>query len=469
VRSPWKIVALVSIGASMSSLDLTLMFVAFPEIQKDFPGVPRAEISWVLTSFTIVAASLLIPAGRFADRLGRKRVYLSSLLLFTVGSALVALAPTVPLIIAARVVQAIGGAMLTPSSLAIIMSTIEPQRRSTAIGTWSAISGTVTSAAPTVGAAAIEFGSWRWAFFIVVPIGLTCFFVGRRWLVESIDENAGPLPDPFGSVLVFVGVAALAFAIVQSREWGWLDQRTAATLAFAAAVGLTFIWRCTHHPVPVIDISIFRTGSFRANASAALVVGCAFWGVYGVLVVFLTRGWGYSVMEAGLLLTPMTFASTLTSFKAGVLMDRHGHRAVMIPAAACFSIGALLLLFFAGDEPNILFVWIPAALLIGFTTSVYFTGVNSAASRMAPPEHFGVVAGVVQTLIRIGGATGAAFGVTLVADVEAGDGVGGFHTAWLALAVAGAMCMALAWPLKTKTNPRPTSRPTPGPATVIRS
>jgi len=462
-------VALVSIGASMSSLDLTLMFVAFPEIQKDFPGVPRAEISWVLTSFTIVAAALLIPAGRFADRLGRKRIFLTSLLLFTLGSACVALAPTVPLIIAARVVQATGGAMLTPSSLAIIMSVIEPARRSTAIGTWSAISGTVTSAAPTVGAAAIEFGSWRWAFFMVVPIGLTVFFIGRRWLVESIDPHAGPMPDPLGSVLVFVGVAALAFGIVQSREWGWADVRTATTLVFAAVVGLIFIWRCTNHPVPVIDIKIFRTGSFRANALAALVIGCAFWGVYGVLVVFLTRGWGYSVIKTGLLLTPMTFASTLTSFKGGVLMDRHGHRAVMIPAAACFSLGALLLLFFAHDTPNIVFVWIPAALLIGFTSSVYFTGVNSAASRLARPEHFGVVAGVIQTLIRIGGATGAALGVTLVADVKVGDGVHKFHTAWSALAVAGAICMVLAWPLKTRTNPRPTASTARGPATVNRS
>jgi len=151
------------------------------------------------------------------------------------------------------------------------------------------------------------------------------------------------------------------------------------------------------------------------------------------------------------------------------LMDRHGHRAVMIPAAACFSLGAILLLFFAHDRPNILFVWIPAALLIGFTSSVYFTGVNSAASRMAPPEHFGVVAGVIQTIIRIGGATGAAFGVTLVADVKVGDGVSKFHTAWWALAAAGAICMVLAWPLKTRTNPRPTSSTPRGAATVNRS
>jgi MFS family permease len=271
-------------------------------------------------------------------------------------------------------------------------------------------------------------------------------------------------------VLVFVGVAALAFAIVQSRDWGWLDARTGATLAFAVLIGVVFIWRCRHHPVPVIDIAVFRTGSFRANATAAMVVGAAFWGVYGVLVAFLTRGWGYTILTAGLLLTPMTFASTLTSFKGGVLMDRHGHRAVMIPAAACFSLAGIVLLVFARDEPDIWFVWIPAALLIGFTSSVYFTGVNSAATRLSPPEHFGVVAGVIQTLIRIGGASGAAFGVTLVADIESGDPVREFDAAWAALAIAGLICMVLAWPLKTKTNPRrPSASPEPAPATVSRS
>jgi predicted MFS family arabinose efflux permease len=302
---------------------------------------------------------------------------------------------------------------------------------------------------------------------MVVPIGLGCFVLGRRWLIESVDPNAGPMPDPFGSVLVFVGVATLAFAIVQSREWGWADARTAGVLAFAVAVGFVFVQRCKHHPTPVINFDIFRTGSFRANAVAAVVVGFAFWGVYGVLVALLTRGWGYSVLAAGLLLTPMTFASTLISFKGGVLMDRHGHRTVMVPAAACFSLGALVLLFFARDKPNIAFVWLPAAVLIGITSAVYFIGVNSAASRTAPAAHFGVVAGVVQTLIRIGGAAGAAFGVSLVTGVKKGDPVSKFNTAWWALAIAGVICMIAAWPLNPKRGR--TTTPAPVTATVPRS
>lgn len=446
---PWRVVAVASIAASMSSLDLTLMFVAFPEIRKDFPGVPSAHVSWVLTSFSIVAAALLIPAGRFADRLGRKRIFLTSIVLFAGGSLAVALAPTVPLIIAARVVQASGGAMLTPSSLAIIMSAIEPARRAMAVGTWSAISGVVTSAAPTLGALAIEVGSWRWAFFLVVPIGVVCFLAARRFIEESVDPNAGALPDPFGSVLIFVGVAALAFGIVQSDDWGLGDPRTIAGFTIAAAAGAWFYLRCRTQPVPVIDFAIFRTGSFRANALAAVTIGFSFWGVYYILVAFLTNGWGLSVLEAGLLLTPMTAISTVTSVKGGSLMDRHGHRAVLVPAAACLSIGAGWMWLFARDEHDIVRVWLPATLFIGITSALYFIGVNSAAARLAPPEHLGVVAGVVQTLIRIGGSTGAALGVVLVGDVGRGDGVAGFDAAWLMLIGAGLVCILAAIPLNT--------------------
>lgn len=452
ISREWRAVVLVSIGASMSSLDLTLMFVAYPEIRKDFEGTSLGVLSWVLTSFTIVAASLLIPAGRLCDRLGRKRVFLTSLLLFSFGSGCVAIAPTVPLIIAARVVQAIGGAMLTPSSLAIIMTAMGAQRRSAAIGAWSAISGTVTSAAPTLGALAIEIESWRLAFLLVLPIGLVCFVLGWRWLDESVDEQPGRLPDPLGSMLVFIGVGTLAYAIVQSKAWGVFDARTLGVLALAAAALAYFVYRCRTQAVPVIDFAVFRVGTFRANALAGVLIGTSFWGMYSVVVVFLTVGWGLKVLAAGLWLTPMTLVSTLIAFKGGELMDRHGHRIVMVPAAACLSLGALVLLG-AGDERSF-GLWLVAALLIGVTTTLYLGGVNSAGARLASPEHLGIVAGVVQTLIRVGGVIGASASVLLIGDIEAGDGVREFRPAWIALMVAGVIAMAAAWPLRTKPAPK---------------
>src|SRR5690606_1383333 len=145
-------------------------------------------------------------------------------------SAACAVSVGVPMLIGARVVQAVGGAMLTPSALAIIMSTIAPERRAWAIGVWSTVTGGMATAAPTVGALLVDKASWRWAFMINVPIGIGCYFVGRRTLDESVDPDAGPLPDPVGVALVMVGIAALAYGVVQSSEWGWTDRGTLAAL-----------------------------------------------------------------------------------------------------------------------------------------------------------------------------------------------------------------------------------------------
>lgn len=449
MQREWKIVTVTSIASAISALDLTLMFVAFPEIRADFPDVPTAEVSWVLTSFSIVAAALLIPAGRIADRIGRKKVFVASLWLFSAGALSVSLAPTVPLLIASRVVQAVGGAMLTPSALAIIMGSTTPERRATALGAWSAISGVVASLAPTIGAVAISAGSWRWAFAIVVPIGVACALASARMIDEHIDDNARALPDPIGSLCIAVGVASLSYAVVRSPDWGWVDRRTLLLLAVAATAIVVFISRCRTHPSPVIDLALFSTRAFRANGVAALAAGVSFWGIYYVLVAFLTKGWGERILVAGLLLTPMSLAATVTSMRTGRLIDRLGPRALMVPAGLMFGAGLLVLLVFAGDDTSYL-VWFPAAFLLGTASATYLTGANSAATRAVPPEHLGSVAGVVQTLIRVGGVLGTAVGIALVGEVRVGDPISEFHRALWTLAAVGGVAALAAWPLHSR-------------------
>jgi EmrB/QacA subfamily drug resistance transporter len=448
-----RVLALVSIASAVSALDLSLMFVAYPSIREEFASVPLSQVSWVLTSFTIVAAALLIPAGRIADRAGRKRVFLVSLAFFTSGSALCAAAPTVPVLIAARVVQAIGGAMLTPSVLAIITSTIPAERRAWAIGVWSTITGTITTAAPTIGSLLIQYASWRWAFLLNVPLGIACFFTGRRMLVESVDPDAAPLPDALGVVLIMGGVAALAFGVVQSSEWGWSDRGTLLALAAAAASLAWFVQRCATHPHPVVDLRVFRPYVFRANAVACVAIGVTFWGGYYVFIRFLTVGWGYSILTTGLLLIPMTLVSSFVGIPAGRVMDRHGHRVVMVPAALAFTVSMLWLRTRAGDGPEILAVWIPAALLAGLTNAVCFSGINSAGIRTAAPEALAVTAGIVQTIIRIGGALGSALGIALVGDVSGSDGAGAFHRAFDVLGIVGVVAAVSMLPLATARRP----------------
>jgi EmrB/QacA subfamily drug resistance transporter len=444
-------IVLVSIGSSISALDLSLMFVAYPSIRADFPDAPVGLTAWVLTSFTIVAAALLVPAGRLADRVGRKRVFLTSLLIFASGSLCCAVAPTIPVLIAARVIAAVGGAMLTPSALALVLGSVGPERRSFAIGLWSTVTGTMTTAGPTIGAGAISLGSWRWVFLIIVPIALGVWFVGRRVLTESIDPDAGPFPDLVGAAAIMAAVATFAFAIVQSSTWGWADPRMAACLAGTVVLIAAAWWRCAHHPRPVIDLRIFRPVAFRANALAALAIGVAFFGSYYLFIEFLTKGWGYTVLATGLLLVPMTLASSCTGVFVGRMMDRHGPRVLMVPGALLMAAALGWMALRAGSERDLWTTWLPVSVAVGLANATYFTGVNSAGARTAPPEVLALTAGVVQTLVRVGGATGSALGVAFVEGFDAGDPPTQLRPAFVTFAVVGCVAALAAWPLSGRT------------------
>jgi hypothetical protein len=205
------------------------------------------------------------------------------------------------------------------------------------------------------------------------------------------------------------------------------------------------VQRCTTHPSPVIDLAVFRPFVFKANALAALAIGITFWGGYYVFIQFLTAGWGYSITGAGLMLIPMTLVASVVGAPAGRSIDRHGHRALMVPAALCFVVAMLWLRLRAGETAEVLTVWLPAAMLAGLTNAVCFPGVNSAAAKVAPSHAFGVTAGIVQTIIRVGGAIGTALGIALVGDVaQEQQGVDAFDTAFVVLAGVGllaALCM----------------------------
>jgi EmrB/QacA subfamily drug resistance transporter len=445
-----RALALVSLASALGTLDLSLMFVAYPAIKAHFHGESLTLVSWVLTSYSIVAAALLIPAGRIADRVGRRKVFMVSITLFSLGSGLCAVAPNVKLLIAARVIAACGGAMLTPSALAIIMTTFPLERRSWAIGVWSTVSGVIGTMGPTIGGVLITYASWRWAFLMNVPIGATCLVFAPRLLEESKVENPGPLPDLLGVSLIMGGIAMLSFAIVQSNVWGWTDRGTLIAFAVGISALAVFLRRCATQSAPVLDLRIFRPFLFRATTVAALCAGITFWGGYYLFVQFLTIGWGYTYLQAGLLLIPMTLMASVVGVPAGKLMDRHGNRVVMVPSMLAFVVAMTYLGLELGPRHAIWLVWIPAAVLVGITNAVYFPGVNAAGARTAPPEALGTTAGVVQTLIRMGGALGTALGIALVGEFHRGDNPADLRSAFLVLAGVGVVGSLAAFPLATK-------------------
>ena len=252
-------------------LDTTILFVAFPSIRADFSGVSASSLSWVLNAYTIVFAALLIPAGRLADRVGRRRTFLTAVVVFTLASMLCGLAPTAGLLVAARVLQAVGAAALVPSSLALVLQTFPSEKVPVAVAIWGAIGAVAGAFGPTLGALVVENLGWRWAFFINLPVGIVSFALGRRVLPEGREANPGRLPDPLGVVLLAAGLALLAFAIVKTDEWGWLSSTFVGTVAVSAVLIAVFFWRCSRVSNPLLDLSLFDSQSFRWANPAMLV------------------------------------------------------------------------------------------------------------------------------------------------------------------------------------------------------
>jgi MFS family permease len=269
----WRTLGWTSLAVFMALLDATILFVAFPSIRRSFPDVSAADLSWILNAYTIVYAALLVPSGRLADRLGRRRVFLIGVGAFTLGSLACAAAPTPAWIVAGRVFQAVGGAMLTPSSLALVLAGFPRSKRSLAVGLWAAVGALAAAIGPSAGSAIIQLGGWRWAFLLNVPFGVAAVASGRRVLTESRDPNVQDVPDAIGAILLMSGIGLLALGLVRWREWAGSMVFTCIATGFAL---LIWFWKRSRRvPSPALDLSLFESKSFRYANVATLVFGAS--------------------------------------------------------------------------------------------------------------------------------------------------------------------------------------------------
>src|SRR3954471_12858382 len=231
-----RVAAIVSVGVFVASLDLFIVNIAFPDIRADFAGTSLASLSWILNAYAIVFAALLVSAGRSADRLGRRRSFLAGVSLFTFASALSALAPSVPLLVAARVLQAVGAAAVFPTSLALVLPEFPPSERRTAVAIWAAVGGVAAAAGPPVGGLLVQAG-WQLVFVVNVPIGIALLAIAWRVLAETRERPDAPRPDLGGALLLTAAIGTLVLAIVKAPDWGWGNGRTIGLFAAAVALG----------------------------------------------------------------------------------------------------------------------------------------------------------------------------------------------------------------------------------------
>ncbi len=410
----WGVFGVASIAVFLVSIDTTVLFAAFGALHAGFPGSTSTDLSWVLNAYTVVYAALLVPAGRLADAHGRKRIFQLGLMLFLVASAACGAATSVVMLVVARVLQAIGAALLTPSSLALVLGAFPVERRAIAVSLWGAVGGLAAALGPSVGSGVVDALGWRWAFFLNLPLGLLAWWRGRRRLTEwrSADHDA-PLDVP-GIVLLIAGVGALAFGIVQSEALGWRSPTVLGAMAAGLVAMLIFVSWARRTPHPAADLSLFADTTYRYVNLATFAFGIAFAMMFFGYFFFLMQVWHYSLPKAGWAVTPGPLLVVPVAVTAGRLAARVGHRPLLVAGGLLYAAGGLWLWLLAGTQPDFLGTWLPGLMLTGTAVGMVLPSLSGAAVARLPPGRFGVGSAVNQAVRQMGGVLGVAATVAFV-------------------------------------------------------
>ncbi len=442
-HNPWVVLTSTSLAVFAVFLDTTIGFVAFPAISATFSSASPSTVSWVLNAYTLVFAALLIPAGRLADRVGRRRMFLTGVVVFTCGSMLCGLAPTVGFLIAAEMIEAVGAAILVPASLALVLQTFPRHKVPVAVAIWGAIGAVAGAFGPTLGALVVSNLSWRWAFFINLPVGIGSFLLGRAVLPEGREANPGRIPDPLSIVLLAAGIALITYAVVQTDSTGWTSPRFFAVLAAGGLLVGVFLLRCARVPNPLIHLGLFRATNFRWANAAMIIYAVGFNAMFLGNVLFLTRVWGYSILRAGLAISvgPLIVAVTAPFF--GKLAGRIGQRQLIVPGGLLWAAGGVLMLLRADTTPAYLAVYLPAGICTALGVALCLPQLSSVAVQGLPVDQFGAGSAVVQALRYLGSTLGVAVVIAFTAE-HTGDPLESFHHVWWVLVGCGVAVSVLA-------------------------
>jgi len=403
-------------------LDSSLLVIAFPSIRRSFASVSTAELSWILNAYTIVFGALLVPSGRLADQFGRKKMFLWGVAIFTLASALCGMVPNAGALIAARALQAVGAAMVMPTSLALVLAAFPVEMRAIAVTLWGAVGGLAAALGPSAGAFLIQSLGWRSAFYINLPIGLLAFALGTRLLRESRDPTARVLPDFLGVVLLIAAVGLITLGIVASEASGRLDPHTIGFVVAGVILSIIFVSRSLRVESPALDLTLFSDANYRFANLATFLFGVAFFAMFLGNVLFLTQIWHYSTFKAGLAILPAPLTVIPVAVVSGRLVTRYGHRVLVIPGGILFGLAGISLLLRAGTTPTYFSVWLPSSLLVGLGVGLCLPVLSSAAVHGLAPSRFAAGSAVNQSIRALGAVLGVALAIALLGrDPRAAD------------------------------------------------
>jgi EmrB/QacA subfamily drug resistance transporter len=432
--SPMLVLVIVCAGVVLASLDLFIVNVALPDIARDLHERSLGDLSWVLNAYAIVYASLLVLFGRLSESRRRENGFLLGVAIFTAASAACGAASSLTMLVAFRILQAAGAALLTPTSLSLVLATTEPERRQGAVRAWTAIGGLAAALGPVVGGLLVA-ASWRWVFYVNVPIGLAAIVIGWRRLPQ-VPGHPVPRPDALGAVLVTAGVGLLTLGLVKGNDWGWGSVQTIAALAGAVlALGL-FALHCLRARNPLIDASLFRIRAFSGSSVVAIVFSIAFGAMLLSLVLWCQDVWGWSALQTGLGVAPGPLMVPLFSFLvAGRLIARYGPGRVIAAGATVYAAGATWWTLRAGLTPNYAGQMLPGMLMTGIGVGLTLPTFMSTGASALPSHSFATGSAVVNMLRQVGLAVGVAVLIAVIGTPRTGAAqVSAFQHGWIVIA-----------------------------------
>jgi len=429
-----QLVVLASIGTFMTVLDLFIVNVAFPNIQKDFAGSRLSSLSWVLNGYAIVYAALLVAAGRIADRTGQKRGFLAGVGLFTFASLICAAASGPEVLIAGRVLQAVGAAAVLPTSLGLILNAVPADRRPWAIGIWSSIVGLAAAAGPTFGGILVTF-SWRWVFLVNLPIGIVTILLSIRFLTESKNDSSTLRPDLLGAAVLTVGVAAVSLGMVEGPAWGWGSSGVIGSLVVAIIAFLGFGYRATHHASPIVEPELLRNRPFAVSAGAAFLFNAAFSVWLLGSVQHMTDIWGFSALRVGLAIAPGPVMATIIATRIQVIIQRFGARLTVGAGVVLYCAAALDWYERLGSKHAYVSTMLPGMLVAGVGYALVMPVLITTAVRGLPRDRFATGSAVGTMARQLGSVLGISALIVLLSS--GGNILDEFGDAWLLMALGG--------------------------------
>jgi EmrB/QacA subfamily drug resistance transporter len=401
----WWTLAAVAFGLFMIMLDNTIVNVALPSIQRSL-HMSISSLEWIVTAYALTFAALLITGGKLGDLYGRRKMFILGLAVFTLSSLACGLSPNAGFLIGARAVQGVGAALMNPATLSIITATFPPKQRGQAIGIWAGVSALALAIGPLIGGLIVDNINWHWIFYVNVPVGVVGILVSRLVIAESRDTSHEQSIDLPGLLTSGLALLSLSYALIEGNRHGWGSPEIIGLFAGAAVLLGVFIRLELRQRLPMLDLGLFRIGSFAGANLVAMLVSLGMFGVFFFISLYVQNVLGYSPTKAGAIFLPMTVLIIVVAPIAGKLSDRVGSRWLM--GAGMSILGVSLLLYQRIGVHSSFVSLLPQLLLGGVGMALTMSPMTSAAMASVPVDKAGVGSGVLNSFRQMGGSLGIA-------------------------------------------------------------